>query len=75
MLETLIDTYGEGAVLMMAGLAVGVLFGAAAQHSRFCLRAAVAEVTGGQLGRKTASQRKAGHFRGGWSRCLRGHPR
>jgi uncharacterized membrane protein YedE/YeeE len=50
MLETLIDTYGEGAVLMMAGLAVGVLFGAAAQHSRFCLRAAVAEVTGGQLG-------------------------
>lgn len=50
MLETLIDTYGEGAVLMMAGLAVGVLFGAAAQHSRFCLRAAVAEVTGGLLG-------------------------
>lgn len=50
MMETLIDTYGDGAVLMMAGLAVGVLFGAAAQHSRFCLRAAAVEVTGGVLG-------------------------
>jgi hypothetical protein len=50
MMETLIDSYGDGAVLMMAGLAVGVLFGAAAQHSRFCLRAAAVEVTGGVLG-------------------------
>ncbi len=50
MIETLIDRYGDGAVLMMAGLAVGGLFGAAAQHSRFCLRAAAVEVSGGQLG-------------------------
>ncbi len=50
MLETLIETHGEGAVLMAAGLAVGTLFGAAAQHSRFCLRAATIEVAGGVLG-------------------------
>ena len=44
MLETLIDRFGDGAVLAMAGALVGVLFGAAAQHSRFCLRAASIEV-------------------------------
>lgn len=50
MLETLLDRYGDGAVLMMAGALVGVLFGAAAQHSRFCLRAATIEVSEGQFG-------------------------
>ncbi|WP_397543313.1 YeeE/YedE family protein [Roseovarius salis] len=50
MIVTLLDRYGDGAVLMMAGLAVGILFGAAAQHSRFCLRAATVEVAGGTLG-------------------------
>ena len=49
-MEALIDSYGEAAVLTAAGLVVGVLFGAAAQHSRFCLRAAAAEVSGGTLG-------------------------
>ena len=44
MLESLIDRFGDGAVLAMAGALVGVLFGAAAQHSRFCLRAAAVEV-------------------------------
>ncbi|KGM89643.1 sulfur transport [Roseovarius mucosus DSM 17069] len=44
MLESLIDRFGDGAVLAMAGALVGVLFGAAAQHSRFCLRAATVEV-------------------------------
>jgi uncharacterized membrane protein YedE/YeeE len=44
MLETLIDTYGDGAVLAMAGALVGVIFGVAAQNSRFCLRAATIEV-------------------------------
>jgi uncharacterized membrane protein YedE/YeeE len=48
MLESLIDSYGEGAVLMGAGLGVGLLFGAAAQHSRFCLRAAAAELAEGK---------------------------
>lgn len=43
MLETLIDTFSDGAVLAAGGLLVGLLFGAAAQHSRFCLRAATVE--------------------------------
>jgi uncharacterized membrane protein YedE/YeeE len=44
MLESLIDHFGDGAVLAMAGALVGVIFGAAAQHSSFCLRAATIEV-------------------------------
>ena len=50
MLEELIEVYGEGAVLMAVGGLVGAVFGAAAQHSRFCLRAATVEVAEGQLG-------------------------
>lgn len=50
MLENLIETYGEGAILMAVGGLVGVLFGATAQHSRFCLRAATVEVAEGKLG-------------------------
>lgn len=50
MLENLIDHYGEGAVLMMAGALVGLVFGISAQHSRFCLRAATVEVAEGQIG-------------------------
>ena len=50
MLEDLIELYGAGTVLMWAGALVGVIFGAAAQHSRFCLRAATVEVAGGHLG-------------------------
>ena len=44
MLEQLLDSYGDGAVLAMAGALVGLLFGAAAQRSQFCLRAATVEV-------------------------------
>ena len=44
MLESAIEAYGDGAVLFAVGFAVGILFGAAAQHSRFCLRAATIEV-------------------------------
>ncbi len=54
MIEALIDTLGDGRVLMIAGLAVGMLFGAAAQHSRFCLRAATIEVTEGGFGPRLA---------------------
>ncbi|AVO37145.1 YeeE/YedE family protein [Pukyongiella litopenaei] len=54
MFETLVDTFGDGRVLMAAGLAVGLLFGAAAQHSRFCLRAATIEVSAGGFGPRFA---------------------
>lgn len=54
MIETLIDTYSEGPVLMLAGALVGLLFGAAAQHSRFCLRAATVELAEGQTGPRLA---------------------
>ena len=50
MLETLLDRFGDGAVLAMAGAIVGVLFGATAQHSQFCLRAATVEVSEGKFG-------------------------
>lgn len=50
MLDTLLDRFGDGAVLMMAGAGVGLVFGAAAQHSRFCLRAASVEVSQGGFG-------------------------
>lgn len=42
-IEHLIDLFGEGGVLFGIALAVGMLFGAAAQHSRFCLRSATIE--------------------------------
>jgi len=50
MIGTMIDTYGDAAVLAMAGGLVGVIFGAAAQHSRFCLRSASVEVAEGGIG-------------------------
>jgi uncharacterized membrane protein YedE/YeeE len=50
MFEGLIDRFGDGAVLMMAGALVGLIFGAAAQHARFCLRAATVEVAYGRFG-------------------------
>ncbi len=50
MLEDLIETFGHDAVLAVVGAVVGFVFGAAAQHSRFCLRAATAEVAEGLLG-------------------------
>jgi len=39
----LIEAVGEGGAVMLAGLLVGMLFGAAAQRSRFCLRSAAIE--------------------------------
>lgn len=44
MLEALIDRLGEPALLFALGLAIGAVFGAAAQHSRFCLRGATLEI-------------------------------
>lgn len=54
MLESLIDSYGDGGVLMMAGALVGLIFGASAQHSRFCLRAASIELSEGGFGPRIA---------------------
>lgn len=47
MIESLLDAWGDGTVLALAGLVTGLIFGVAAQHSRFCLRAATAEVAAG----------------------------
>lgn len=54
MLEELLLTRGEPLVLAGAGALTGIVFGIAAQRSRFCLRAATAEVAEGQLGPKLA---------------------
>lgn len=40
---SLIETLGEKTSITLAGLAIGILFGFAAQRSRFCLRSAVVE--------------------------------
>lgn len=53
-MEQLIDQFGEPTLLMMSGALVGLLFGAAAYHSRFCLRAATVEVAERTLGPKLA---------------------
>lgn len=55
MIESLIDRFGDGAVLMMAGGLTGLIFGAAAQHSRFCLRAATVEVADRSVGPRLAT--------------------
>lgn len=54
MMEELIISYGEGPLLVACGALVGVVFGATAQHSRFCLRAATVEVAEGQFGPRLA---------------------
>ncbi|MBF9047009.1 YeeE/YedE family protein [Rhodobacterales bacterium LSUCC0031] len=54
MLEDLLIARGEPLVLALAGVLTGLVFGWAAQRSRFCLRAATAEVAEGQLGPKLA---------------------
>ncbi|MHA6326063.1 YeeE/YedE family protein [Roseivivax sp. CAU 1753] len=53
-LIALIDRIGEAPTAALFGLATGLIFGVAAQRSRFCLRAAVAEFAGGRLGDRLA---------------------
>lgn len=48
-METAIDAWGEPMLLLAAGIATGLVFGAAAQHSRFCLRAATVELASGKM--------------------------
>ncbi len=49
-MEQLIDSFGEDAILFSIALLVGLAFGAAAQHSRFCLRSASIEFVSGSWG-------------------------
>lgn len=53
-MEALIDRFGEGRLLLASGAAVGLVFGAAAYHARFCLRAATAEIAEGRFGPRLA---------------------
>ena len=50
----LTETLGDAPTIALAGLGVGVIFGVAAQKSRFCLRASVVEFARGQLGPRMA---------------------
>ncbi|EPX75734.1 YeeE/YedE family protein [Salipiger mucosus] len=51
---TILDSIGERPTAALFGLLTGVVFGVAAQRSRFCLRAAVVEFARGSLGDKVA---------------------
>ncbi|NOU04843.1 MAG: YeeE/YedE family protein [Hyphomicrobiaceae bacterium] len=53
-ISALLDRWGDGAVLALAGAGVGLAFGAFAQHSKFCLRASVIEFAYGTLGPRLA---------------------
>ncbi|MCI4662794.1 MAG: YeeE/YedE family protein [Neomegalonema sp.] len=49
-----IDRFGEGGTSALGGLIIGLLYGASAQRSRFCLRASTVEFARGQIGARTA---------------------
>ncbi|MEL7256264.1 MAG: YeeE/YedE family protein [Pseudomonadota bacterium] len=53
-MEYLVDTFGEGWLLIGAGALIGVVFGIAAFHSKFCLRSATVEVAHGEMGTSLA---------------------
>lgn len=53
-MDALIDQFGEDTLLMLIGLFTGLIFGASAYHSKFCLRAATSEVASGTVGPKLA---------------------
>ena len=53
-LLNVVDRIGEEPTAAVLGLLTGVVFGIAAQRSRFCLRAAAVEFARGQLGDKVA---------------------
>lgn len=50
----LVERIGEAPTAALFGLVTGLVFGVAAQRSRFCLRAATVEFARGQLGDKMA---------------------
>lgn len=53
-IATLTDMIGEPQTAALFGLLTGVIFGVAAQRSRFCLRAAAVEFARGSMGDKIA---------------------
>lgn len=53
-MEKLIDFLGDQGALACAGMLVGILFGATAQKSHFCLRASTVEVAEGAFGPRLA---------------------
>ena len=53
-LVSLVDRLGESPTAALFGLITGVVFGIAAQRSRFCLRAAVVEFARGEMKDKVA---------------------
>ncbi len=53
-LESLLDLFGDAHLLAAGGLLIGLVFGAGAQLSKFCLRSAVLEFSKGLLGSKVA---------------------
>ena len=53
-LEFLADHFGDNFALLIGGAVIGAIFGAFAQQSRFCLRAAAIEFSRGRIGGKVA---------------------
>ncbi|MDJ0630099.1 MAG: YeeE/YedE family protein [Rhodobacter sp.] len=51
---TIVERIGEAPAAALFGLVTGVIFGVAAQRSRFCLRAAAVEFARGDLGPKVS---------------------
>lgn len=54
LLESMLERIGDAPTVALSGLCVGVIFGVAAQRSRFCLRASVVEFAQGKLGPRMA---------------------
>lgn len=48
------ETVGESGLLALGGLVIGIIFGIAAQRSRFCLRSAAVEFSRAEFGAKLA---------------------
>lgn len=53
-LTAVLDALGDGGAAALAGALVGLMFGAAAQRSRFCLRAACVEFARGAIGERVS---------------------
>ena len=54
MIEQLIETYGEAAIGLMGGLALGAVFGFLARRSKFCMRSAIIDTARGEGGSRLA---------------------